>query len=427
MNSDNFASLNATAAVRGGPIRWLILGGALLIAAIAVGATVMAGNFRERALNNAERELENTVLLLARHFDQQLEDFEVVQSDLIDYMRSNGINTPENYKRQMSSEAIHLMLKSKMAALSYVGGINVFDADGKLINASAVWPTPSVSVADRAYFRAFKSDPRSPDLIIEPVYSRITGVWTTVLARKVKGPNGEFLGAVGRGIEPGNFEKFFATVALGPDAAISMHHRDGTLLARHPHVAEMIGKNFRTGPASQQRVFELDSTAARMTSPIDGKDRLISSRALAKFPIVDCRRRTTTSAALADWREQIAMLIAVAGLSVHRDRDPAVSRRPQAVASAPRVAAAADAGKAAARHRRQQHDAGAAAVRFVAAAGDLQSPLHRNVRAVRRRSSNPAAVSARSSRIAGKPARSPAMSTNMSRWCCATSSSAIRW
>ena len=60
---------------RGGPIRWLILGGMLLIAAIAIGATVMAGNFRERALRNSERELENTVLLLARHFDQQLEDF----------------------------------------------------------------------------------------------------------------------------------------------------------------------------------------------------------------------------------------------------------------------------------------------------------------------------------------------------------------
>ena len=197
----------------------------------------MAGNFRERALHNAERELENTVLLLARHFDQQLEDFEVVQKDLIDYMRSNGVTTPDNYKRQMSGEAIHLMLKSKMSALSYVGGINLFDADGKLINSSVAWPVPPVDVADRAYFRTFKSDPHAPDLLLEPVYSRITGVWTTVLARKVKGTGGEFIGAVGRGIEPANFEKFFATVALGPGAAISMHHRDGTLLARHPHVA----------------------------------------------------------------------------------------------------------------------------------------------------------------------------------------------
>src|SRR4029450_11976101 len=101
---NNNASISITSVFRGEPIRWLVLGGVLLIAAIAVGATLMAGNFRERALHNAEREVKNTVLLLARHFDQQLEDFEVVQSDLIDYMRSNGINTPENYKRRRWGE-----------------------------------------------------------------------------------------------------------------------------------------------------------------------------------------------------------------------------------------------------------------------------------------------------------------------------------
>jgi diguanylate cyclase (GGDEF)-like protein len=315
MNSNTSALLSVTAAVRGGPIRWLILGGALLIAAIAIGATVMAGNFRERALHNAERELENTVLLLARHFDQQLADFEVIQKDLIDYIRSNGVTTPENYKRQMSSEAIHLMLKSKMSALSYVGGINLFDLDGTLINASAIWPIPPVSAADRVYFKTFKTDPNSPDMLLEPVFSRITGVWTAVIARKVKGPNGEFLGAVGRGIEAANFERFFATVALGPDAAISMLHRNGVLLARHPHVEEMIGRNFKTGPANQQNVFELDQSASRATSPIDGKDRLVSSRALDKFPIVVVAT-TTTEAALADWREQIAILVAISTVSV---------------------------------------------------------------------------------------------------------------
>jgi hypothetical protein len=55
-----------------GPIRWRVLCGALLIAAIAVGTAFMVGNFRERSLHSSERELENTVLLLARHFDQPL-------------------------------------------------------------------------------------------------------------------------------------------------------------------------------------------------------------------------------------------------------------------------------------------------------------------------------------------------------------------
>ena len=209
-------------------------------------------------------------------------------------MRSSGIATTENYKRRMSTEEIHLMLKSKMDALSYVGGINVFDADGKLINASASWPAPPVNVADRAYFKTFKSDPQSPAVVIEPVYSRITGVWTTVIARKVTGPNGEFLGAIGRGIEPVNFEKFFASVALGSGAAIAMHHRDGTLLARYPHLEEMIGKNFKTGPPSQQQVFDLAYTTSRLTSPLDGADRLISSRALTNFPIVIVAATTTS-------------------------------------------------------------------------------------------------------------------------------------
>src|SRR5215468_9882047 len=104
MKNNNSASVSAIALLRGGPIRWLVLGGILLIAAIAVGATVMAENFRERALQNAEREVENAVLLLAHHFDQQLADFEVVQKDLIDYIRMSGITTADSYKRQLSTE-----------------------------------------------------------------------------------------------------------------------------------------------------------------------------------------------------------------------------------------------------------------------------------------------------------------------------------
>jgi diguanylate cyclase (GGDEF)-like protein/PAS domain S-box-containing protein len=315
MASIGTTSIRIASAFRGGPIRWLIFGGTLLIATIAIGATIMAGNSRERALRSSERELENTVLLLAGHFDQQLEDFQVVQKDLIAFMRSSGIATPENYKRRMSGHDIHLMLKSKIEALSYVGGVNVFDAEGNLINASAAWPVPPVNSADRAFFRTFKSSAQSPEMLVEPVYSRVTGVWTTVIARKVTGPKGEFLGLIGRGIEPFSFEKFFATVALGPGASIAMFHSDGTLLARYPHVADMIGKNFKTGPSAQRQVFGLAHSTSRLTSPMDGEDRLISSRTLTNFPIVIVAS-TPTSAALADWREQIGILITVSGLSV---------------------------------------------------------------------------------------------------------------
>ena len=60
------------------PVRWLILCGVVLVAGIAAGTAITVDEFRERALSNSERELENTVLLLTRHFDQQFEDMDIL-------------------------------------------------------------------------------------------------------------------------------------------------------------------------------------------------------------------------------------------------------------------------------------------------------------------------------------------------------------
>jgi len=314
MPADRTGPTEAKSPVRRGPIHGLVLCGVLLIVAIAIGTTTMVGNFRERALHNSERELENTVLLLARHFDQQLEDFEVVQKDIIAHMHLTGIVTSNDYRRTMSGNDAHLMLKAKISAMSYVGSINLVDSDGRLINSSESWPPPPVSVADRTFFTTFRSDPNSPLVLVEPVFSRVTGAWTTVLARKLIGPDGEFLGVIGRGIEPAHFEKFFASVALGENAAISMFHRDGTLLARYPHVDAMIGRNFAASPLFENILSKADHGTMRIESPVDGQDRLGSARELVNFPIVMIAT-TTVAEALADWREQTRFLVGVAGLS----------------------------------------------------------------------------------------------------------------
>ena len=314
MSANGPASSSVKPPVLANPISWLILGGVLLIAAITIGTTIMAGNFRERTLNSSKRELENTVLLLARHFEQQFEDFRAIQEDIAKYIQSTGVDTGD-YRPRMSNPDIHEMLKAKIGALSYVGGINLFDSDGALINSSLIWPVPAINVADRAYFKSFKSGARSPSFLVEPVYSRVTGAWTVVLARKLTGRNGEFLGVIGRGIEPAHFEKFFASVALGNDASISMVHRDGTLLARYPHNESIIGHNFKSGPMFQRILSQGGTATGVFNSPLDGQDRLGAAYTLSGFPILVVAT-TTVSAALADWRAQAKFLIGVGGLSV---------------------------------------------------------------------------------------------------------------
>jgi diguanylate cyclase (GGDEF)-like protein/PAS domain S-box-containing protein len=314
MTAHVFSALRSRFLVPRSSIHGYILGGVLLIAAIAFGTAMTVGNFRERALGSTERELENTVLLLAHHFDQQFEEFEVVQQELNAYIRSTGIDSDETFKREMSTRGMREVLKSESNGTPDVSGVNIFDSDGTLIN-SSVWPRPAVNVADRAYFKAAKFDSASAPVLIELVKSRLAGKsWTLLISRRITGPSGEFLGLVTRGIATDSFEKFFAPLALGKDAVISMFHRDGTMMARYPHIDDLIGRNFSDGPFLQV-LSNADHGNARKKSIVDGQDRLGSVRQLSNFPIVIVAT-TSVSAALADWRDQTRLLIAVAGLLV---------------------------------------------------------------------------------------------------------------
>jgi diguanylate cyclase (GGDEF)-like protein/PAS domain S-box-containing protein len=308
-------TFNIKALVRGNPVRWLIVGGAILVTGIVIGTAMMAGVFRERALQSAERELDNTVLLLARHFDEQLTDFVAIQREVARQAELAQLASPAAFRALMSTYEMHEILEAKGGGHADIAGINVFDVDGKLLNSSEKWPVPNINIADRAFFKSFKSGKAATPVLIELVRGRFTGGWATVVAHRVSGPTGQFLGVVARAITPASFEQFFASLALGESAAISMYHRDGTLLARYPHVQAMMGQNFESSPVHRKVLATSDHGAIRLTSPIDGKDRLAAARKLDDFPI-SIIATTTVSAALADWREQTRFLIAVAALFV---------------------------------------------------------------------------------------------------------------
>ena len=204
------------------PLNLLILGGILLIAAIAVGTSFTIVSFRQRALLNSERELQNTVLLLTRHFDRELGYIDSVQRDLIQRMKLTGIATPEAFQRQVSGEDAHVALQTLVSGASGTARINIFDAEGQLINSSTSWPVLPVNIADRDYFKEFKNNPKSPEVMVSLVHSRFADGWTTVIARKVVGSDGTFLGVISRGMSPASFETFFESLALGDGSAISM-------------------------------------------------------------------------------------------------------------------------------------------------------------------------------------------------------------
>src|SRR5581483_1715197 len=186
------------AAIRRGPVLWLTVSGMLLVAGI-FGVTAMAvGEFRERTLANRARELENTVPLIARHFDQQFEDSDIVAADLIGQMHLPEITSPQMFRERMSGPEVNRILRSRIGAVSYLGDIAIYDSDGEIISWSRAEPLPKINISARAYFQTFKTNPMSEPVLLESVRSFLIGKWTTVVARRLSLPDGTFVGALVR-------------------------------------------------------------------------------------------------------------------------------------------------------------------------------------------------------------------------------------
>jgi diguanylate cyclase (GGDEF)-like protein/PAS domain S-box-containing protein len=296
------------------PMLWLLMCGLALMVAIAVGTMVSINQFKETAIQNGKEGLESGVLLLVRHFDQQLGDFSIPQKVIIAELESHGIASPDMFRGEMGTLAVHEQLRAKLDGWADVAGSNVFDSKGNLINSSRVWPVPEISIADRAYFVKLASEPNL-ELAVEVVPSRLSASQAIVFARRISGPHQEFLGVVTRAISPNQLESFFASTGLGNDATIALHHRNGALLARYPHAENLMGQNFKTGSALQKAFFEAPHLTGRLSSPIDGKDRLVSSRTLSTAPLVVVATKTIDST-LAAWRSQTKFFVGVASLSL---------------------------------------------------------------------------------------------------------------
>jgi diguanylate cyclase (GGDEF)-like protein/PAS domain S-box-containing protein len=297
-----------------GPALWLMACGGILVAAIFVGTIIMVAEFRERALTNTERELENTVQLLASHFDQQFVDYEAVARHAISQLDLSGITSPEMFRERMSGPQAHLKLKSEVSVVSYIDDVNIYDADGELINSSGALPLPNINISAREYFQRFKFDANPPEILSEGLRSYYTGKWTTVVSHRLTGANGVFLGVMTRRIDPENYERYFTSVSLGEGAAIAIFQRDGTLLARYPHLDSVIGKKFDKSLLLQKALTLGGRQTLRMLTSLDGIPRIGSAVVMNHFPLIVVVTKTF-SASLADWRTQTRFLVTAATLS----------------------------------------------------------------------------------------------------------------
>ncbi|WP_244539674.1 EAL domain-containing protein [Methylobacterium sp. 174MFSha1.1] len=303
--------MRPTGAPRRRSFRMVAASAGLLAALIAAAAGLLVHNLHEQAVAETERSLVGLSTILADQADRALQSIELVQETVIAEARTAQVTSEEDYAAFAGREALHEALKTRITALPQVNAVTVIDRRGNLLNFSRYWPIPTVNIADRDYFKALAADPALDRFIGRPVQNRGDGVWTIYIARKVRAPDGTFLGLVLGAVELGYFERLYGTIAPTPNDVIAVFRDDGTLLVRHPRHDGSVGQIFTKVGASNVALKKMASGVIRTTSPIDGHDRIIASRTLMRYPMLLSVSRTA-EASLAGWRRQASLVGAAA-------------------------------------------------------------------------------------------------------------------
>lgn len=258
--------------------------------------------------------LQNIASIVAEQTDRTFQAVELIETNLIEALQAHGVASSEEYQREMSGLDVHRMLKDKVVSLPQIDAIMVIDAQGKLINSSRPWPVPQVNVFDRDYFKALQSDPQSTCFLSAPVRDPRTGIWTVYLAHALVDPSGNFVGLLCGSIKLQYFEKLFKTLILGKESAISLFRADGVLLVRYPP-RDLPRTSYAGGDLFRKILPPANHGVVRLTSVIDGKERLVAGNSLAHNPI-SVAVATTVSAALAGWQDAAIYMIGAAVLLI---------------------------------------------------------------------------------------------------------------
>ncbi|MCH9052831.1 MAG: PAS domain S-box protein, partial [Proteobacteria bacterium] len=206
------------------------------------------------------------------------------------------------------------MLRTRVASMPHVLSIFVLDANGSGLFSSRSHPTPGVHAGDRSYFIAHEKQGATGLFISEPRRSRLSpDKWSFFLSRSLKGPGGDLKAVVVASIDLDYFESLYATIDLPAESSIALQHREGVVLASHPHSDAAIGRSY--GSASHFARLLSQSEGAIQAAENENLDSggseqralLASNSELRGYPLL-VSLAVPLDAALAGWRYQSTVI-----------------------------------------------------------------------------------------------------------------------
>jgi diguanylate cyclase (GGDEF)-like protein/PAS domain S-box-containing protein len=276
---------------------------ALVMSACVLGVVVWkALDAKHSTLERGEIGTQNLAHSLIEHAAHTIQAADISMSGIVEFLKYRTPQ-PQRFNQYLANTA---------EALPQIREMGVIGPDGSWLF-SSLSETPRHNNADRDYF-IYHRDTVGPALRINaPVKSRLTGLSTIILSKRITEPDGSFGGVLVAAIDSDYFNSFYSRFDLGAGSAISLIRSDGTVLLRWP-VANIDADLSKTELFSTQ--LKLSSVGYyKIVSPFDGVTKYMGYEEAKQYPIVVTVARSE-KAMLESWWTGLRTDAVVAGVII---------------------------------------------------------------------------------------------------------------
>src|SRR5579872_4176118 len=193
--------------------------GILCVAITIAAACLSVALLRRDQINQQQTDAEKLAIVLAAQAARSIQAVDLVVQETRSMVLRSGITTPDELRQTTGTQDFHNFLVDRLRSLPQANSLALLDDTGTIVNFSHTWPIPVIHAADRDFFEYLRDHDDPNPVIGMPVVDRFTQAWVIMIARRIDGPHGEFLGVACGVVEARYFEDFYEEVRAGQSAS----------------------------------------------------------------------------------------------------------------------------------------------------------------------------------------------------------------
>jgi diguanylate cyclase (GGDEF)-like protein len=264
----------------------------------------------ESAFAEHRRSMTSMGVVLAEQTARYVQVIDLILREVQSKVVTRGITTPAEFQQRLGTPEVHAYLAAGVRNVPQADAIALVGADGLTLNSSRARAIMSIDNTERDFFIYFKAH-NDPGLFIgSPSKGVITGKSSLFFARRINGPDGEFLGLVLAIVDVRYLTDFYQAASEHLNESVTLLRRDGATLMRYPDPDKVIGVKVPQQSAWYARVVEGGGSYIAAGS-LDGAPSLVTVHPLRDYPLV-VDIVMNQALILTQWRRETAYTIGIA-------------------------------------------------------------------------------------------------------------------